>query len=298
MVFGESLIDVVVTPADPRDPQPAGIGLTGFPGGGPFNVAISLGRLGTSVGFVSRVSRDHLGTKIIDALTDAGVDTTWTQRGDEPTPLAMASIGADGSASYSFYVSGTADRLFAAPELPVPRIASFGTLSLVLEPGAAEYRHCLVELARSGAVIVLDPNIRPQVIEQPDAFRTSLWELLPYVSVLKLSDEDADWLGISATVALGAGAQVVVKTRGGHGLSARSALGRVEVPAAQASVVDTIGAGDTVHGALLHWLDRAGATRANVAALDWAAGLDLAARAAAVTVSRAGANPPWANELE
>jgi fructokinase len=238
------------------------------------------------------------------------VDTSLVQRGAEPTTLAVAGIGPDGSARYSFHVDGTADRLVADPgELPSDvAILSLGTLSLLLEPGATTYETLLRRHSARGGLTVLDPNIRPGLVADPAAFRARFASWLPDIGVLKLSIEDAAWLAggtadldtVQGWLADGPAAAVV--TRGADGIVALTAAGgAVEVPTVPATVVDTIGAGDTVHGALLAWLHERGVTgRAAVADVDlagWRAALEFAARAAAVTVSRAGAEPPYAAEL-
>ena len=156
VVAGEALIDLV--------PQGAGalVGLRPARGGGPYNTAVALGRLGSPTAFCSRVSYDAFGEALLGGLREAGVDVSSVQRGAEPTTLAVASIGADGSAAYSFYVEGTADRLFAAPaQLPDgTRAVSFGTCSLVLEPGATAYEELMRTAAAQGVFTALDPNIR------------------------------------------------------------------------------------------------------------------------------------------
>ncbi|MGH4027486.1 carbohydrate kinase family protein [Actinomycetota bacterium Odt1-20B] len=304
VVAGEALIDLV-----PHG-EPEGTGPGGLPalaprlGGGPFNTAVALGRLGAPVAFVSRVSRDGFGEALLGGLRTAGVDVSYVQRGAEPTTLAVASIGADGSAGYSFYVEGTADRLFEVPgQLPREiRAMSFGTCSLVLEPGASAYEELLRAQAARGVFTALDPNIRAVLIPDADAYRARFKSWLPSVSLLKLSQEDADWLGGSPQEWLAAGPAAVVVTRGGAGLSVHTrACGEVRVPGEQVAVVDTIGAGDTVNAALLHGLSARDALSAEaVEALSgdaWAEVLRFAARAAAVTCSRAGAEPPYAREL-
>jgi fructokinase len=275
-------------------------------------VAITVGRLEVPVRFLSRLSTDGFGDALLHRLHLSGVDTSMVRRGDEPTTLAVAGIGPDGSARYSFHVEGTADRLVADPgELP-PDVTtlSLGTLSLLLEPGASTYETLLRRHARRGGLTVLDPNIRPVLVRDPAAHRARFASWLPDIGLLKLSAEDARWLAGGApedpedTVRewLTKGPAAAVITRGSDGLSAITGGGElVEVPAAKATVVDTIGAGDTVHGALLYWLHRAGITAPDalreVGAADWRDALDFAARAAAITVSRAGAEPPYANEI-
>ncbi|MFF7736844.1 PfkB family carbohydrate kinase [Streptomyces sp. NPDC007984] len=299
VVAGEALIDLV--------PQGTGAlaALRPALGGGPFNTAVALGRLGSPTAFCSRVSVDAFGEALLDRLRESGVDVTSVQRGSEPTTLAVATVGADGSAAYSFHVEGTADRLFEAPSTlpPGTRAISFGTCSLVLEPGASAYEALMRRAAAQGVFTALDPNIRAGLIPDADTYRARFKSWLPSVSLLKLSAEDAAWLGGTPQEWLSAGPAAVVITRGGDGLTAFTADGgEYAVPGERVEVVDTIGAGDTVNAALLHGLavrDALG-TRAlsELGSAGWTELLGFAARAAAVTCSRAGAEPPYAHELE
>jgi fructokinase len=298
VVAGEALIDLV-----PQGPG-ALAGLTPALGGGPYNTAVALGRLGSPTAFCSRMSYDAFGEALLDGLRRAGVDVSGVQRGPEPTTLAVATIDANGSAAYSFYVEGTADRLFRAPAaLPDGvRAVSFGTCSLVLEPGASAYEELLRTAAAQGVFTLLDPNIRTGLIPDADAYRARFHRWLPSVTLLKLSEEDAGWLGGSPREWLAAGPAAVVITRGGEGLTVLTRDGAEHsVPGEKTEVVDTIGAGDTVNAALLHGLAAQDALRpAGLAGLDaagWTRLLRFAARAAAVTCSRAGAEPPYASEL-
>lgn len=294
VVAGEALIDLV--PHGDGAPLPA---LLPRPGGGPYNTALALGRLGTEVAFCSRVSADGFGEALLGGLRAAGVDVSQVQRGPEPTTLAVAAIGADGSAGYGFYAEGTADRLFTLPpRLPAgARALALGTCSLVLEPGASAYEALLLRESGRGLFTLLDPNIRAGLIPDADAYRARFRGWLPHVTLLKLSEDDAGWLG-----GLPEGPEAVVLTRAGAGLAVRTAAGlAVSVPAAPVTVVDTIGAGDTVNAALLHALDARdalspGALRA-LGPDAWRDVLAFAARAAAVTCSRTGAEPPYASEL-
>lgn len=305
VVGGEALVDLVPAPVT----RPGELGpLLPLPGGGPYNVAITVGRLGVPVRFLSRLSTDGFGDALIQRLQLSGVDTGMVQRGPEPTTLAVAGIGPDGSAGYSFYVQGTADREVRHPG-PLPEdvsIVSLGTLSLALEPGASAYEQLLHDHAGRGGLVVVDPNIRPALVSPAYRERFASW--LPDIGLLKLSIEDAAWLAdgdphqaVKGWLAKGPAA--VVMTRGADGLVVRTAAGdEVTVPTPPATVVDTIGAGDTVHGALLCWLDRAGIGTPNalreVGPEEWRKALTFAASAAAVTVSRAGAEPPYAAELD
>ncbi|MFJ3771422.1 carbohydrate kinase [Streptomyces sp. NPDC090075] len=298
VVAGEALIDLV--------PQGTGAlaALQPAPGGGPYNTAVALGRLGSRTTFCSRTSYDAFGEALLDGLRRAGVDLSLVERGAEPTTLAVATVDARGSASYSFHVDGTADRLFAAPaDLPATtRAVSFGTLSLVLEPGASAYEELMRRAAGQGLFTALDPNIRAGLIPDPDAYRARFKSWLPSVTLLKLSEEDALWLGGTPREWLAAGPSAVVITHGGDGLSAFTRDGTVyAVPGEEVAVVDTIGAGDTVNAALLHGLAAQDALSAEaLRGLDadgWTRLLRFAARAAAITCSRAGAEPPYASEL-
>ncbi|MBW8793115.1 MAG: carbohydrate kinase [Streptomyces sp.] len=299
VVAGEALIDLV--------PQGTGAlaALQPALGGGPYNTAVALGRLGSPTAFCSRASRDAFGEALLDGLRRAGVDVSLVERGPEPTTLAAATIDPRGSASYSFYVEGTADRLFTTPAgLPATtRAVSFGTLSLVLEPGASAYEELMRDAAGQGLFTALDPNIRAGLIADPDAYRARFKSWLPSVTLLKLSEEDAAWLGGTPHEWLAAGPAAVVITHGGDGLSAFTRDGTVyAVPGEEVAVVDTIGAGDTVNAALLHGLAAQDALSAEallgLGADGWTRLLRFAARAAAVTCSRAGAEPPYASELE
>jgi fructokinase len=312
VVGGEALVDLVPSESSGGDPlDVTSHALLPRLGGGPFNVAVAAGRLGAPVRFLSRVSTDAFGDALVTRLASSGVDTALVQRGPEPTTLAVTSMAADRGARYTFYAQGTADRLFTDPgALPGEvTMLCLGTLSLVLEPGASGYEAVLRREAARGVLTALDPNIRAALIADPDAYRVRFASWLPDIGLLKLSIEDAAWLGggtgDAEDLARGwqrSGPAAVVLTRGARGLAVVTGSGElVESPAVPARVVDTIGAGDTVLGALLAWLYRHGihdiaAVRA-MGTATWHSALKYASAAAAVTVSRAGAEPPFANEL-
>jgi fructokinase len=294
VVGGEALVDLVPSKSEPGGLLPA-------LGGGPYNVAVAAGRLGVPTAFMSRISTDEFGEQLVQRLKASNVDTTYVQRGPEPTTLALTSLGPDGSAKYTFYVEGTADRLFAAPAvLPAMTILSLGTLSLVLEPGASAYEDVM---RRANVLTVLDPNIRTGLIADPAAYRARFTAWLPYVGLLKLSEEDAAWIAEGDPLAAAKKwPGPVVLTRGANGLAVVTGAGDiVEVPATATTVVDTIGAGDTVHGALLAWLYtkdiKSVEQLRGLDANSWREALRYAGAAAAITVSRAGAEPPFAAKL-
>lgn len=284
-VYGEALVDLV-----PSAPGPLA-SLTPALGGGPFNVARALGRLGADVAFQSRLSDDAYGTALRTSLAADGVDLSHCLTGKEPTTLSVASLDTDGAATYTFYVDGTADRL--AEPVPVSGgYAVFGTLSLALEPASLRYAEAARQSADAGAVVCLDPNLRPAF--SSEKHRLFLRGLLESVTVLKLSDEEVEFLGNTSDV------PVVVTTLGGDGIRVRAPFGSVAVQAPAVEVADTIGAGDTVMAALVHQFDARGLDRCALWALgadEWREILDFAARAAAITVSRTGADTPYLHEL-
>ncbi|WP_405662760.1 carbohydrate kinase [Streptomyces sp. NBC_01166] len=299
VVAGEALIDLVpLTPGDALAP------MAPVRGGGPYNTAVALGRLGADVSFCSRISTDAFGEALLRGLRDERVDVSRVQRGPEPTTLAVASVGADGSAAYTFHAGGSADRLFTVPAAfpPTVRALSFGTCSLVLEPGASAYEEVMRREAGRGVFIALDPNIRAGLIADADAYRARFRSWLPHVTLLKLSEEDAQWLGSDVRSWPASGPAAVVLTRGERGLTVFTRDGReISVPGVDVEVADTIGAGDTVNAALLHALaERDLLSAGDLAALPegtWAQVLAFAARAAAVTCSRPGSEPPYSTEL-
>ncbi len=295
-VCGEGLVDLV--PISARDSSTTDLRLASLVpalGGGPFNVAIAAARQGEETQFLSRLSTDNFGNALIDRLEAEGVDTSLVQRGTEPTTLAVTSLNPDGSASYSFYVEGTADRLFEPVKDLSTDIACFGTVSLALEPGASRYAELLRQQSKQGAFIALDPNIRP--FYATDKHREFLYSLFPYVDLLKLSDEEEVFLS-------GPKATIKVVTCGGEGLKVFIGDRYIKVPAPHVTVLDTIGAGDTVMGCLLAEIHRRCAgkpVRKAVSAFTdhtWSEIASYAAAAAAVNCTRTGANPPTRKEME
>jgi fructokinase len=299
---GEALVDLV--------PAPGGL-LAPRLGGGPYNVALTAARLGVPTAFLSRVSTDAFGDALVRRLGESGVDTSLVQRGPEPTTLAVVTLDDDASARYSFYTEGTADRFVTDPG-PLPdgtAALSVGTLGMVLDPGATVYETMLRREHERGVLTALDPNIRADMIADPDAYRARFASWLPSVRLLKVSLDDAEWLAratdlddvlAAARSWLDAGPQAVVLTKGGDGVVLLTSSGLdVTVAGRPVDVVDTIGAGDTVQGAMLAWLvrhqvtDLSALTRGEADEL-----LTYATRAAAVTVSRSGAEPPTEDELQ
>lgn len=296
---GESLIDMVPDRGCFRP----------LAGGSVFNTAIALGRLGLPVSYLWPLSTDAFGEMLRGQLAAAGVETGLCPRTDRLTTLALVSLSA-GDARYSFYDEGSAGRMLTADDLPpLPeRISALfaGGISLAPDPCGAAIE-TLIGRAASRMPVMLDPNIRPAFVADDTAFRARLGRLIGLAGIVKLSGDDLDWLlpGVPADDAaariLAQGPRLVLRTGGAAGARAYWAGGVVEAPAIRTTVADTIGAGDTFNAGFLASLHRQGVlTTEGLAAItsdQIAAALQLGARAAAITVSRPGADPPWAHEM-
>jgi fructokinase len=302
---GEALIDML-----PRTSTKGEACFAPYAGGAVFNTAIALGRLGAPSAFFSGVSKDMLGEILADTLTASKVDTRYLARSDRPTTVAFVKL-VNGQATYAFYDEGTAGRMLSTDQLPtLPADVStlfLGGISLVNDPSASTYE-ALQARDSATRVTMVDPNIRPGFIAGKEAeYRARIERMVARADIVKLSDEDLHWLegqGDLTALARGIlakGPKVVFITEGAKGARAVTATQDRFVAATAVTVVDTVGAGDTFNAGVLAALHQAGAlTKSGVAALADAtldAALSLGARAAAVTVSRAGANPPWSHEL-
>ena len=304
VVCGEALIDLTSSRTEPGR-------FDAHPGGGPCNTAVGLTRQGVATGFLGRLSSDEFGVKLRNHL--AGVDLSRVVITNDPSTLAIAHIAPDGGASYAFYARGTADPGLTTAELPTlgDEVAALhmGTCALVFEPCGSTLEGVFLEERRTGTrFLALDPNVRMGIVQDVDAYRARIVRMIAAADLVKVSDADikALWPGevVETRVAAlaASGPAIVVLTRGGDDLTAyRANSTTVTVPAQRVDVVDTIGAGDTANAAMLSWLQRRGdLTRAGVNALtndDVSAMLTFAAKAAAITCSRAGANPPTFAEL-
>lgn len=291
VVAGEALIDLIPTPSGD---------LAVHPGGGPFNTARWLARLGASVGFLGALAPDPFGRRLRESLAAAGVALDTLVETELPTTLALAQLDDTGAAHYSFYTDSTsiADLRPEQVEARLPReldALCVGSIGLVLEPIASAVE-AAVGLARErGALVMLDPNVRPALIADRDRYLERLDAVLVFTDVLKLSVEDAAWLvpGSSArgaALALGErGPRIVLLTDGAGGATAFSGGMQRHFPAAPVTVIDTIGAGDAFSaGFLARWLrrDRSPAAVAEATA--------FAVRVAGVACSVQGATPPAA----
>lgn len=301
LVIGESLIDV----AERADGSSAR-----SPGGSPLNVAVGLGRLGHDVDFVTDLGGDDDATAILSHLQCSNV--TIHALGTGRTSTARAVLAGDGTARYDFALRWDPqvdDEVIARSRWDAVHI---GSISAFLSPGAAVVDRLLARCSAPGTIRVFDPNIRPSVIGVRSAALERVEHLIAQTDVLKLSDVDADWLlpdtGIDEQIDrfLDLGARFVALTRGARGAVLATASARVAVDAPATEVNDTIGAGDSFTAALIDGLgtitgvDRPHALRHRWADMDAVALTRLgghAVRAAALTVSRKGADPPWAGEL-
>jgi fructokinase len=306
---GDALFDLFAA----ASADPAVIRLDGHAGGAPMNVAIGLTRLGAKSSFFSKVSRDSVGERIMAHLANEGVDTRLIIRTDLLSTLAIVSLDAAGVARYAFYIENTADRSIAETELPaalpqeIKVIHIGGSYSTALEPSASSFV-VLVAREKERRLISYDPNIRDSVAPDLDLWRGKVAKLAAMAHLIKASEEDlgklypgrsaegvaADWIGL--------GARLVIVTHGGEGAVGFTAKGAsARVPGVAVKVIDTVGAGDSFQAATLDWLrrkDRLSPETLNaLASRDLTAMLSYAAKAAAITCSRRGADLPRAHEL-
>lgn len=303
-VIGEGLVDVVQRSS----------GIEAHVGGSPLNVAVGLARLGHPVQFIGRYGRDAYGESVAAHLKASSVMLPQAPDG-LPTSVATALVDDDGAATYTFDLAwelpGLAERLPFM--LQGTTLLHTGSIATMLAPGAADVL-AAVEHSHPSATISFDPNCRPSIITDADYARRQAEKFVTLSDIVKASDEDLAWLypGVDVLdsarrwLSLGGaeGPAMVVVTRGATGPWGITAAGEAEFAAPRVEVADTVGAGDSFMAALLSGVvDRglAGAqNRADLRALpaeDLTALLAHAARAAAVTVSRPGANPPTRAEL-
>ncbi|HEV8251428.1 MAG TPA: carbohydrate kinase [Gaiellaceae bacterium] len=297
VVAGEALLDLVVSDG----------AVLPSPGGGPYNTARALGRLGASVGFLGRLSQDYFGSMLTNVLAESGVSLRYASRGPEPSALAIAHRTADGEADYSFYLGGTTFgyATFAPPGADV-RALCVGSLALALDPPASALE-ALVEKERQKRIVVIDPNVRAEAIAEHEGYRERFDRCCRAAHIVKLSASDASWLlpgigpGEVATRLVDLGAELVVVTLGADGAIARSQRAGGRVPTQRVDVADTIGAGDAFGAGLLVALEQRGAlVPGSLAALgesELQEVLHFASAVAALTCARSGAETPTLSEV-
>lgn len=301
---GEALIDFL-----PRQTAAGEVAYVPMNGGSIFNTAIGLGRLGNATGFFTGLSTDFFGDMLRAGLAASKVDLRHVKQWDKPSTLAFVKLD-NGQARYSFFDDNSASRMLTRKDLPkfpaAVKALHFGSISLIPEPGGGTLEALLTREAKK-RVISLDPNIRASLIRDKRKHLTRLNRLIAKADILKISDEDVAWmtgkndLAAAARKWLKAGAKIVAVTKGGEGFEAYTRRFSIARPAVPVKVADTVGAGDTFTAGLLTALNRGGrldkAALAAISEADLGAALEFAARAAAITCSRPGADPPWSHEL-
>jgi fructokinase len=300
LVAGESLIDLIV---GPRGDVHASAG------GGPFNTARTIARLGQPVRFLGRFSADPFGVMLTTKLAEDQVELALPEQVAEPTALAIVSLDDAGVARYWFHLTGTAGFVLDQPSAEQALQADVtalhvGSLGLVVEPMAAAVESLAGQLPQ-GVLLMLDPNWRASAIPDASAHLGRIRRVLPRTDVLKTSTEDLVFLvpggdvPSAARTLLGWGARCVLVTDGPAPVQVFTADNQLTVPVPPAEVVDTVGAGDAFGGGFLAWWAERGLAREQLAdpgLLEAAAA--SAAQVAALTCTRAGADPPWQHEMQ
>ena len=303
---GESLIDMI-----PEHTTKDTNGFVPYPGGAIFNTAIGMGRLECSVGLMSGISTDFFGQQLMAELSASNVDISNVILSDRPTTLAFVQL-TDGQASYLFYDENSAGRMIAVEDMPNQfdsvKAFFFGGISLHCNPGAETYVQ-FAETHAHGSVVMVDPNIRTSFISNEMLFREHMERIFRLADIVKVSDEDLNWLfpepetvEKKINIVQEFGPALVVLTQGKSGVTAYSPDEKpIFVESLKVDVVDTVGAGDSFNAGFLTSLAEAGhLNKADIRQIvenDIIAALSYGVRAAAVTVGRAGANPPWKDEL-
>jgi len=295
-VAGEVLIDLVPKNAT-RKP---------IVGGGPANTAKALAKLGIDTQFIDGISSDRYGQMAKTELMTAGLKLDYVKYSDKPTCLAIVSLSESGSASYEFVIENTATFDFTCDWLPNPKtdrpsLLHVGTLATIIEPGSSALFEWTQSVAKF-APIVFDPNIRPAVISDRDQYVMQVDRWVAISSVVKVSDDDLMWLYPSLDIEqvvndwLKKGPSIIVVTHGDKGLTGYRKDEMIIADSVKVKVADTVGAGDTVGAILVEAIVKDGLESLTGQRLETM--LKRAAKAAAITVSRVGANPPIFQELE
>ena len=295
-VAGEVLIDLI----------PDGLERKPIVGGGPANTAKALSKIGIDTQFIDGVSTDDYGQMAKNELVASGVKLDHVKYSDKPTCLAIVSLSDSGSASYEFVIENTATFDFTSDWLPNPQserpsLLHIGTLATAIEPGASVFFEWAQSVAKI-AQIVFDPNIRPAVVSDRKQYVMQVERWILISSAVKVSEEDIKWLYPSLEIEqvvnnwLAKGPSLIVVTYGENGLVGYRVGEKVSVDAVKVSVADTVGAGDTVGAILVEAIVKDGLNTLSGVRLEMM--LKRAAKAAAITVSRSGANPPTLKEID
>ncbi|MCX6461191.1 MAG: PfkB family carbohydrate kinase [Actinobacteria bacterium] len=297
LVVGEALVDLIVSPDGST---------TAVPGGGPFNTARTIARLGVPVAFGGRLSTDAFGRRLGSMLTNDGATVALPARNDLLTTLALAELDDSGAATYRFYTLGTAGPAVSPGDLtlaPGTTLVSVGTLGLILEPIATAAEE-LVSTLPDDVLLVLDPNCRPLVTPNADEYRARIRRIVPRADVVKVSGDDLEYLypGLppidSARALLNEGARLVLFTDGAASVRGLTRDWELEFLVPPIEVVDTVGAGDAFGGAFIAFWKRNEFGRSDLT--DQAqvrCAIEHAITVSGITCQRAGANPPYFHEL-
>jgi fructokinase len=293
-VCGEVLVDLL--PSSDSGERVAVIG------GGPANTAKALARLGHQVEFIDGISTDHNGKSAQEELRKDGVGLSLSKIGDKPTCQAIISLDENGSARYEFLIEETATFDFSRSWLPegFPSVLHIGTLATVIQPGASELFEWAKKISER-VPIVFDPNVRPAVLSESAEYRRVVEKWVGISSVVKVSEDDIAWLYPArseedvAREWLAFGAELVVVTRGADGIVGITKSDVISVPGVAVSVIDTVGAGDTVGAIIVEGVYKYGVSGLKGDVLKSV--LQRAAKAASVTVGRRGAQPPFLHEI-
>ena len=305
-IGGENLIDYVQT--EVKDGLPV---YTAIPGGSCYNVAIAAARQGQTVSYVTPISTDSLGNVLAQRLIDDGIQLA-TPRTDAPTSLAVVSVN-NGQPSYQFYRSDTADRQITPDTLDAAisdqtRVFHIGSLALIEGADADLWEQRFATLAANDVITSLDPNARPVVVKDKDQYVARLLRVMKHVRVLKLSDEDLEYLAPDQPlmeafeqICSETQAAIIILTKGADGAVVRCGSAQFDVAAAQADpLVDTVGAGDTFMGTLLVEISKTGLSASKLGSIakdELARIVTRAAKAAALNCQSTGCNPPYEQDL-
>lgn len=313
---GEALIDMVPYKASEGD------AFRPLPGGSPYNSAVAVGRLGVPVAFLGRQSQDFFGDMLVNRLTANGVRTDLIVRSKEHSTLAFVKLERGKEPQYVFYTEGTADRSFAASDLPAKlpsetRCILFGSISMTMEPIASTIELMIFREAKrsdpQAPVISFDPNIRPIMIHDRAAYGRRMEVWMAHSTIVKISGADMEFVypDLSRDEAfervLSLGPRMVITTLGSDGAMAigkrdNGSRFTATTPVVEVKVADTIGAGDTFHAAFLSWLELHGKmSRSALSALtetELHDALFFANKAASLVCSKHGAEPPTMAEME
>ena len=299
LVGGEALIDVIRTPDGHEHAAP---------GGGPFNTARALARLGAPVSFLGHLSQDGAGRQLRGLLAGDGVGLDLVTVGSEPTTRAVAVLGEDGHADYEFHVDGT-----SAPNLTADMVPQhlgdevdaihLGSLGFVLEP-LAESLLGLLRRNGEGRLVLVDPNVRLGLISD-SVYRERMHAAIAQSTIVKAGEHDIAWLypnldiDSAASNLLEDGPEMVIVTLGVRGSVGFHRSHRVAVPAPHVKVIDTIGCGDAFGAAVLAWLyeRRMLAPELHLSEEQLEELLKFASMVAALNCTHRGADPPWRHEL-